>query len=197
MIEKAKAEIDYIISQLSNGDLKLHEVIELKNKLEELEESEETEEFNEVISKGDYISVPSLGIYGKVVRIKGSKAKIQSDAGMSFDIETNKLHKEDKPVERHVKPAKNRVYEDIINTSISLELNIIGLRVEEAMAKLTKYIDNCRLKRLKQVRIIHGFGSGALRNATRKYLDTQKDLKYRAGGEHEGGGGATVVIFND
>ena len=197
MIDKAKEEIDYIISQLSNGDLKLHEVIELKNKLEELEENEETEEFNEVIELNDYISVPSLGIYGRVVRLKGTKAKIQSDSGMSFDIDVNKLHKEEKPKVGHAKPSKNREYEDIINTSVSLELNIIGLRVEEAMSKVTKYIDNCRLKRLKQVRIIHGFGSGALRNATRKYLDTQKDLTYRPGGEYEGGGGATVVIFND
>jgi dsDNA-specific endonuclease/ATPase MutS2 len=45
------------------------------------------------------------------------------------------------------------------------------------------------------VRIIHGFGSGALRNMTRSYLDTQKDLSYRAGDGSEGGGGATVVIF--
>ena len=50
---------------------------------------------------------------------------------------------------------------------------------------------------MKQVRIIHGFGSGALRNAIRDYLKKQKDLKFRPGGEYEGGGGATVVIFND
>ena len=71
-----------------------------------------------------------------------------------------------------------------------------GMHVDEARSALIKYLDNVRLKRLGQVRIIHGFGSGALRKMVRDYLDTQKGLTYRAGGEHEGGGGCTVVIFN-
>ena len=58
-----------------------------------------------------------------------------------------------------------------------------------------KYLDNCRLRHLTQVRIIHGFGSGALRKMTQDYLKTQKGLSYRPGGEYEGGGGCTVVIF--
>ena len=197
LLEKAKKEIDYIISQLSNGDMKLHEVIELKKQLESIEENEEVEEFNEEISIGDYVTIPSLDMTGKVIRINSSKVKVQTDAGMSFDIEKNKLHKVEKPKQSTKKVSQRREYMDIINTSISLELNIIGLRVEEAMVKVVKYIDQCRLKNLKQVRIIHGFGSGALRKATREYLDKQKDLSYRAGGEYEGGGGATVVIFNE
>ena len=71
----------------------------------------------------------------------------------------------------------------------------VGLHVDEAKNELVKYIDNCRLKHFSQVRIIHGFGSGALRKMVREYLDTQKDIKYRPGDGSEGGGGATVVIF--
>ena len=48
---------------------------------------------------------------------------------------------------------------------------------------------------ISQVRIIHGFGSGALRKMTHEYLDTQKDVTYRPGHMNEGGGGATVVTF--
>ena len=65
------------------------------------------------------------------------------------------------------------------------------------MNKVIKYLDNVRLKRLSTVRIIHGFGSGALRKAVHNYLNTQKDLTYRLGGENEGGGGATVINFNE
>ncbi len=79
---------------------------------------------------------------------------------------------------------------------MGIELNLIGMRVVEATSALIKYLDNCRLKNLKQVRIIHGFGSGALRTSVRDYLKTQKDLTYRAGGEYEGGGGATVIMFD-
>ena len=90
---------------------------------------------------------------------------------------------------------KKTNYDLAINTKVGIELNLIGMRVEEAKNTLIKYIDNCRLKHLSQVRIIHGFGSGALRKMVRDYLDTQKDIIYRVGGEHEGGGGCTVVMF--
>lgn len=195
MLKKVKEEIDYYISQMNNPDIKLHEIIEIKKKLEDLEDEEIVEEFNEEINIGDYVSLPSLAIYGKVERIKGNKAHIQSDNGMSFDVEINKLKKEAKPKIAKLKPTRS--YEDVINTKVSLELNVIGQTVEEALYSVSKYLDSCRVKNLKQVRLIHGFGSGALRNAIHKYLKTQKDLKYRPGGEYEGGGGATVVIFND
>ena len=79
--------------------------------------------------------------------------------------------------------------------NVGLELNIIGLRVDEAKEAIIKYLDDCRVKHFKTVRIIHGFGSGALRKLTHEYLSTQKDLTYRLGQANEGAGGATVVTF--
>lgn len=199
MIQDAKMQIDDIIKQMMTSDLKVHEIIELKKKIDNIEEDVTQEEFNEDIKVGDFISIPSLDIQGKVMKLNNDDAKIMTTSGFTFNTKKNKLHKTEE-VEKPVKKARittNRSYEDVINTSVSLELNIIGLRVEEAMIQVRKYIDNCRLKNLKQVRIIHGFGSGALRNATREYLDKQKDLKHRPGGEYEGGGGATVVIFHE
>lgn len=194
IIDKAKEEVDDIISALSKDGTKLHEVIELKKKLEDLEESEDTIDYNEEICNGDYVSVPALNINGRVIRINGNKARINSDSGLSFDVELSKLHKINAPKVSKVKKNVNPI--DLsLGTNVSLELNIIGMHVEEASNALMKYIDNCRLKHFKQVRIIHGFGSGALRKMTREYLDTQKDLTYRAGDGSEGGGGATVVIF--
>lgn len=195
IIKKVKEEIDYYISQMKNPDIKLHEIIEIKKKIEELEEEEIIEDYEDEISLGDYVSIPSLSIYGRVDRIKGSKAHVQSDSGMAFDVEISKLKKEAKPKATKIKPTHD--YEASINTKISLELNVIGQTVEEALYSVSKYLDSCRIKNMKQVRIIHGFGSGALRNAIRDYLKKQKDLKFRPGGEYEGGGGATVVIFND
>ena len=119
----------------------------------------------------------------------------QYNGEVSFDVDKNKLHKVSKPKVGTSKVKKTN-YDLAINTKVGIELNLIGMRVEEAKNTLIKYIDNCRLKHLSQVRIIHGFGSGALRTMVRSYLDTQKGLSYRAGGEHEGGGGCTVVMFN-
>jgi DNA mismatch repair protein MutS2 len=135
-----------------------------------------------------------MNISGKVTRIKGEKAHIISDSGLAFDVSKAKLHKIPKPKVGNTK-VRTTNYDLAINTKVGIELNLIGMHVDEAKVALTKYIDNCRLKRLSQVRIIHGFGSGALRKMVRDYLDTQKHLTYRAGGEHEGGGGCTVVNF--
>ena len=194
IIDKAKKEVDEIIAALSKDGTKLHEVIELKKKLEDLEESEDAIDYNEEVVTNDYVSIPSLNITGRVIRIDGKKARINSDSGLSFDVEIVKLHKIEAPKVSKVKKSVNPI--DLsLGTNVGLELNIIGMRVEEASNALIKYIDNCRLKHFSKVRIIHGFGSGALRKMTREYLDTQKDLSYRPGDGSEGGGGATVVIF--
>ena len=195
LIANAKKEIEDIISKMHNSDMKVHEVIALKKELEELEEKQEEEIYNEEINVDDYVSIPSMNIYGKVTRIKGNKAHIISDSGLAFDVSKEKLHIVPKPkVGKTV--VKKTNYDLAINTKVGLELNLIGMHVDEAKNALTKYLDNVRLKRLGQVRIIHGFGSGALRKMVRDYLDTQKGLSYRPGGEHEGGGGCTVVIFD-
>lgn len=195
IINNAKEEVEEIISVLSKDkDMKLHEVIALKKKLDELEEAPETIIYDEEIKEGDYVSIPALNITGKVSRINGNKAHILTDSGMAFDSDIKKLHKCAAPKEKKVKATNN--YELSINTSVGLELNLIGLHVEEAKTELIRYLDAAQLKRLSQVRIIHGFGSGALRKMVREYLDSQH-IKYRPGDAHEGAGGATVVIFHD
>ena len=194
IIDKAKRDVDDIISALSKDGTKLHEVIELKKKLEDLEESTDIVTFNEEIVTGDYVEIPALNISGRVMKISGNKATIDTDSGLSFNTSIDKLHKINEPKTSSVQKKTSHV--DLsLGMNVGLELNIIGLHVEEAKNELVKYIDNCRLKHLTQVRIIHGFGSGALRKMVREYLDTQKDIKYRAGDGSEGGGGATVVMF--
>ena len=196
ILEDVHDEIDQIIKQLSSGDLKLHEVIELKKKVENLQDEEPVIIYDEEIRIGDYVSVPHLNLEGKVNRIKSNKAQLLTNDGMSVEIEINKLHKIPAPEVKKVS-SKNQNYENKINTNVGLELNIIGMHRDEALEALKKYIDLCYMKRLKQVRIIHGFGSGVLRKMTHEYLSTLKGVKYRLGDINEGGGGATVVIFND
>ena len=195
MLEKARSRIDEVLSSLNKEGTKLHEVIELKKQIDDLEDSPEAITYDETINIDDYVSVPSLNLNGRVTRINGKKAHILSDAGMAFDVEVNKLHKVNRP-KKEIRVIKTHPYDQAIQTGVGLELNMIGMRVDEAKLALEKYIDSCKVKRFSQVRIIHGFGSGALRNMTHEYLKSQK-LKFRPGDMHEGGGGATVVILND
>ena len=80
---------------------------------------------------------------------------------------------------------------------MGLELNIIGLHVDEAWTEIDRYLDACRRKGFERVRIIHGYGSGALRKATHEYLKSHSSFvkKYELGGEYDGGSGATVVYL--
>ena len=183
-LAKKEADLDKRSKKLANDE----EIFESKkeNMMKDVKEEKEEEViYNEEIAVDDFVSIPSMNIYGKVTRIKGNKAHIVSDSGMSFDVSKEKLHKVAKPKVGTTK-VRTTNYDLAINTKVGIELNLIGMRVEEAKNALVKYIDNCRIKHLSQVRIIHGFGSGALRKMVREYLDTQKGLTYRAGGEHEG-----------
>ena len=80
--------------------------------------------------------------------------------------------------------------------TVKMELNLIGKTVDEALAELEKYLDDAYIARLPQVYIIHGKGTGTLRNAVQNYLKRCSYVKSYRNGEHgEGGAGATVVEF--
>jgi len=195
LINETKEKIDEVIKVLSQGDIKLHDVIELKKKVEELEAKEEVEIFNEDIKINDTVSVPSLDLEGIVKRIKDNKATVASTSGISLEIELNRLHKINRNFSKGTIKTKNITQLDL--RSVPVELNIIGLHVDEAKEKLVKYLDDCRMKHMSKVRVIHGFGSGALRRMVHEYLKTQKDLTFTLAEGYEGGGGATIVKFND
>jgi len=76
------------------------------------------------------------------------------------------------------------------------EINLIGLRVEPALAELDSYLDRALLASQRQVRVIHGHGSGRLRQAVREHLRGHRGIAdVRSGAPNEGGDGATVVTF--
>ncbi|MBP3217080.1 MAG: endonuclease MutS2 [Lachnospiraceae bacterium] len=79
--------------------------------------------------------------------------------------------------------------------SVSPEINLIGLTVDEALLKLDKYLDDARMSHLDSVRVVHGKGTGALRNAVHQYLKKQHGLTFRSGDFGEGDAGVTIVTF--
>lgn len=80
--------------------------------------------------------------------------------------------------------------------SISSEINLLGKTVDEAMSMLDKYLDDAYLAHLSTVRIVHGKGTGALRNAVQNHLRKVKYVKsYRLGEYGEGDAGVTIVEF--
>ena len=196
MLEDAKKQINDVLKVLDKPNVKQHELIEAKTKLAKIGESQEEFVGDEEIQLGDYVEVAGLEIVGKVTKINKEKVELISVDGMSVKSTLNKLKKVSVLPEISRKSPRNS--DDIVfsKTSVKLELNIIGKHVDEAMDEVKKYLDDCLLKNFKVVRIIHGMGTGALRDAVRDYLDTCSFVEsYRYGESFEGSTGATVVYI--
>ena len=80
--------------------------------------------------------------------------------------------------------------------TVSPEVNLIGMTTDEAVPELEKYLDDAYLAHLPQVRVVHGRGTGALREAAHKLLRRLSYVdSFRLGGHGEGDTGVTVVKF--
>ena len=113
------------------------------------------------------------------------------DSGLTLKVKLNSLRPAFKQKKKKVDVFTSYSRFD---KSVSLECNVIGLRVSEALEVVSKYLDDARSVRYHQVRIIHGSGTGKLRMAIQEYLKKQSFVEsFRFGGAGEGGVGATVV----
>lgn len=178
------------ISNIYNEFLRDRNALKAQEKLEKINVKKKK---NENIEEGAYVEIHNLGIEGKVTKINGNKIVIRTSDGFSLETTKDKCDLKDAPKAKLV--AHNNV-DDIIMSSknISMELNLIGKRVDEALAELDKYLDDCILRGYKEVKIIHGYGTGRLRIAIHDYLKSKKIVKdFKLGGDFDGGSGSTLV----
>lgn len=192
---EVEAELDRILKAAYQGNLKPHEIIELKRDLVNDEgHFENDNDDDEPLQIGDYVHLQTLNGDGKIIKLSGKRIEVQLTSGLM--VKTTLAEVSRISHTNVQKPKAKGVVETNFNLgeSVKLELNLIGLRVDEALPELAKYLDNCLTKRFTTVRIIHGFGTGALRKAVHDYLKTQKYVKkFYLAGQHDGAGGATVV----
>ena len=191
LLQKAEEKIKEAMALLEKGS-KTHELIKARKELEELRESKVERTFDEALSVGDYVEIPSYEAEGRIMKIQGKRAEVNGRDGFTYKIETKYLRKTKEPALQ--KEMKARVRNESFS-SLPLELNMLGMRYEEAQEALARYLDACRVKGIKRVRIIHGFGTGALRRMTEEYLNGHSEfvLSYERAGASEGGLGATIV----
>lgn len=80
--------------------------------------------------------------------------------------------------------------------SVSTEINLLGMTADEAISQLDKYLDDAYLAHLPSVRIVHGKGTGILRNAVHKHLKRIRYVEsFRLGEFGEGDAGVTIATF--
>lgn len=154
------------------------------------------------LSIGDLVMVHSLGVKGTVSTLPNNKGKLFVQMGIlrsEVDIKDLELLEEETLQIRKEK-IRERSNTGKIKMSksmnVSSSINLIGKTVDEAIALLDKYLDDAYLARLHQVTIIHGVGTGALKNAVQAHCrKTNYIQSYRMGEYGEGGYGVTVVEF--
>lgn len=198
IIAQAKEEIDELFKEFKNTEnKKLHQVIELKHQIDEKGKTIEEDDDNIVVDQiriDDQVEIVASKVKGKVIRIDKNKVTIVTDSGLNLQIKLSQIRKCEA-----VKPSKNKVYvpDFVANMKkVSTECNVIGLTVKEAIPIIDKYLDDCVSIHYHQARIIHGSGTGKLRQAVHQYLKTSPFVEsFRLGGQGEGGVGATVVYF--
>ncbi len=198
--EKAQAyldsllnEADVIIQQMKEvqKEGQYHKGIALKKQIEQLVEIEENDEEIYHIQEKDYVSIKGTNQRGTVERIDKKKA-ICNVNGMKITVKVQDL----KPAVAPVKKQEKSSYKVDTPTSVKLEINLLGKRVDEALPLIDKYIDDLVLMRAPSARIIHGNGTGALRQAVTQHLKNHKMVSdYRLGGMGEGGLGVTVITL--
>ncbi|MCI9617848.1 MAG: endonuclease MutS2 [Eubacterium sp.] len=148
---------------------------------------------------GTGVKVLSMNLNGTVASLPNADGNLTVKMGiLNSKVNIKDLEIIDEPDIKAPGLTRNSSGKIKMNKSmnIKMELNLIGKNVDDALSELDKYLDDAYLAHLPQVYIIHGKGTGILRNAVQNHLKKCKYVKSFRNGEHgEGGAGATVVIF--
>ena len=145
---------------------------------------------------GQNVLIKGLEQVARLDSLPDKKGKVLISIGlMKTKIDFKKLAKTDKKISKTLK--KISVSFDDITQTLSNRLDIRGMRAEDAIDFLDKQFDMASLRNLREIVVIHGHGTGALKNAVRNYLSNSPYVaKFRAGGEGEGGDGVSIVDIN-
>lgn len=149
---------------------------------------------------GDTVKILSMNLKGTVSSLPDAKGNLFVQTGIlrsqvnisDVEIIEEPLSATEKQFHR-TQTGKMKMSKSM---SVSPEINLLGKTVDEAIAELDKYLDDAYLSHLSPVRIVHGKGTGALRNGIHNYLKRLKHVKsYRLGAFGEGDAGVTIVEF--
>ncbi|EMB58310.1 endonuclease MutS2 [Streptococcus mutans] len=205
IVDKALAKSDFILKNLQDkAQLKPHEIIEAKGKLKKLVPEIELSK-NKVLKKakkkraakvGDDIIVSSYGQRGTLTkRFKDGRWEAQVGLiKMTLQESEFDLVKSDKAQASQKRQA--HLVKRTSQKAPSARLDLRGKRYEEAMQELDEFIDQALLNNMAQVDIIHGIGTGVIRDGVTKYLRRNKQVKeFGYAPQNAGGSGATIVTF--
>lgn len=203
----AKEEANDIISKMNNVSNSNSELNNLRNKLNKNIKDISIAHFDtnktsinsidiKDVKPNTKVFVTTLGQNGIIVSNISKSNEVQVQIGsMKMNVNIKDL---EKLKNTNIKSASTSSYNSISKTrTATSEINIIGLNVEEAIFVVDKFLDDSYLANLKTVRIVHGKGTGKLREGIHKFLKSNSHVKsFRIGTFGEGEMGVTVVELN-
>ena len=149
---------------------------------------------------GDSVKVLSMNLKGTVSSLPNAKGDLTVQMGILNSTVNIRdlvlLEDETSPSSKKFNKSGTGKIKMSKSSSVSTEINLIGMTVDEALAHLDKYLDDAYIAHLPSVRIVHGKGTGALRKAVQQHLKRQKYVKtYHLGEFGEGDSGVTIAEF--
>lgn len=199
-VESVRKKADSVLKKIRRNqeELKYHEALEAVKSLNTQEETEEEEqpatEFTYHV--GDAVELKGHSQVCEVLEVGKKEIRISMN-GREMRVKKSQIRPS-----MHVIPKMKKQTNVVINakrdifSTMPLEVNLIGLHVDEAMNKMDDYMDQASVHGLKNFRIIHGDGTGRLRKAVHEKLRHNSRVKeFRLGMPQEGGTGATIVIM--
>jgi DNA mismatch repair protein MutS2 len=189
----APAQIDAVEDQLAQLETKIEAKIEReKAKAKARPKSDGQPPAPGTLALGDKVFIPQFNTVGEVVGLQNKQVEVQLGAFRST-VPLASVVLREKAASREAEATYSSVKVPNVE-SPGMELDLRGQVTEEALLRLDQYLDQAFLARLPWVRIIHGKGSGALRQAVRQELSGHPIVgSYRPGDESEGGEGVTIA----
>nr|WP_252893971.1 Smr/MutS family protein [Veillonella denticariosi] len=159
----------------------------------------------DTIKVGQAVYVTTLRSLGTVLSVKGNRVNVDIN-GLTATVKINELQsatrEEGHKLEREQRGAIPKMRKRMGGSAVQrqkevrTEINILGQTVDEATVSVGRFIDQALLGGVNQVRIIHGKGTGALREGVHQYLRTLPHVAhFETAGYDEGGAGATNVVL--
>ncbi|CAH2716136.1 Endonuclease MutS2 [Neobacillus rhizosphaerae] len=206
IVEEAKNEAEMVIRDLrkmrteKHAEIKEHELIDAKRRLEKA--APEIQKSAKLANKknkkhtympGDEVKVFTFDQKGILVERKSANEWQVQIGILKMKVKEKDMEYMSTPKQVETKPMAIVKGRDLL---VKLELDLRGERYEDALLKVEKYIDDALLSSYPRVSIIHGKGTGALRQGVQEYLRNHRSVKkIRFGEAGEGGSGVTIVEF--
>ncbi|ALX48248.1 endonuclease MutS2 [Lentibacillus amyloliquefaciens] len=203
-LQKARDEAERIVDDIRNmktdAQLKEHEWIDARKKLEKAQpdlsakasdKSKSTTAGDRELQPGDEIKLLSANQRGTVLEKSGEKEYLVQVGIMKVKVKRDEIE--------HVKAKSQNIEKPLATVKgssyhVKTELDLRGERFEDALTQLEKYIDDALLAGYPKVFIIHGKGTGALRKGVKEFAKNHPRIGAdRSGAEGEGGSGVTVL----